>query len=72
MLLSHSGGVPLSAESDYYTMHNWDDAGINIDSRTPFRIRTNFEVIEVCGAMTVTHDCVRTPDDFIVIDAFQY
>jgi serine/threonine-protein kinase len=73
MFLSDGGGVPLSAESDYFTTHKWDDADMNIDSHSLFGIRpTDFEVIEAGDPMTVTYDCVRTPDDFIFIDDFQY
>jgi len=73
MFLSDGGGVPVSAESDYYTTHKWGDADVNIDSHSLFGIRpTDFEVVEAGDPMTVNYDCVRTPDDFIFIDAFQY
>jgi hypothetical protein len=73
MFLSDGGGVPLSAESDYLTTHKWDDSDMNMDSHSLFGIRpTDFEVIEAGDPMTVTYDCVRTPDDFIFIDEFQY
>ena len=73
MFLSDGGGVPLSAESDYFTTHKWDDSDMNMDSHSLFGIRpTDFEVVEAGDPMTVTYDCVRTPEDFIFIDGFQY
>ncbi|HSC12059.1 MAG TPA: hypothetical protein VLC97_13880 [Rhodanobacteraceae bacterium] len=73
MFLSDGGGVPLSAESDYFTTHKWGDADVNIDSHSLFGIRpTDFEVIEAGDPMTVTYDCVRTPDDFIYIDGYDF
>jgi serine/threonine-protein kinase len=73
MFLSDGGGVPLSAESDYYTTHKWDDADMNMDSHSLFGIRpTDFEVIEAGAPMTVTYDCVRAPDDFLFIDGYDF
>ena len=73
MFLSDGGGVPVSAESDYLTTHKWSDADVGVDSHALFGIRpTDFEVIEAGDPMTVTYDCVRTPDDFLYIDGFQY
>jgi hypothetical protein len=65
--------VPLSAEADDFTTHKWDDADVGIDSHSLFGIRpTDFEVIEAGDPMQVTYDCVRTPEDFLFIDGFQY
>jgi serine/threonine-protein kinase len=73
MFLSDGGGVPLTAESDAFTTHKWDDADIGIDSHSLFGIRpTDFDVVEAGDPMTVTYDCVRTPDDFIYIDSFDF
>jgi serine/threonine-protein kinase len=73
MFLSDGGGVPLSAESDYFTTHKWDDVDMGIDSHSLFNINpTDFEVIEAGDPMTVTYDCVRTPDDFLFIDGYDY
>ena len=73
MFLSDGGNIPLTGESDHYNTHKWDDPDINIDTHSLFGIEpTDFEVIEAGDPMTVTYDCVRTPEDFIFIDAFEY
>lgn len=71
MVLSDGGGIPLSAEADNYTTHKWDDADIGMDSHSLFGVRpTDFEVVDTGDPMTVTYDCVRTPDDFVFIDGY--
>jgi len=73
MFLSDGGGIPLTAEADAFTTHKWDDADIGIDSHSLFGIRpTDFDVVEAGDPMTVTYNCVRTPEDFIYIDGFDY
>jgi serine/threonine-protein kinase len=73
MFLSDGGSIPLTGESDHYNTHKWADADVNIDTHSLFGINpTDFEVIEAGDPMTVTYDCVRTPEDFIFIDDFQY
>ena len=73
MFLSDGGGVPLTAESDEFTTHKWTDADVDIDSHSLYGIRpTDFDVVEAGDPMTVTYDCVRTPDDFIYIDSFDF
>jgi serine/threonine-protein kinase len=73
MFLSDGGGIPLSAEEDYFTTHKWADADVNLGSHSLFGIRpTDFEVVDTGDPMEVTYDCVRTPDDFVFIDDFQF
>lgn len=73
MFLSDGGNIPLTGESDHYNTHKWSDADVNIDSHSLFGINpTDFDVIEAGAPMTVTYDCVRTPEDFIFIEGFQY
>jgi serine/threonine-protein kinase len=73
MFLSDGGGIPLTAESDAFTTHKWADADIDMDTHSLFGIRpTDFDVVEAGDPMTVTYDCVRTPDDFIYIDGFDF
>lgn len=73
MLLSDGGGIPLSAEADTYTTHKWDDADMNMDSHSLFGVRPiDFEVVETGDPMTTTYDCVRTPEDFIFIEGYDY
>jgi hypothetical protein len=71
MFLSDGGGIPLTGEADDFDTHKWTELGI--DTHSLFGIRpTDFEVIEAGDPMTVTYDCVRTPEDFIFIEGFQY
>jgi len=71
MFLADGGNIPLTAEADAFTTHKW--SAIGIDSHSLFGIRpTDFEVVEAGDPMPVTYDCVRTPDDFIYIDGFDY
>lgn len=73
MVLSDGGNIPLTAEADDFDTHKWSDADVNIDSHSLFGIRpTDFEVVEAGDPMTVTYNCVRTPDDFIFIDGYDY
>ena len=72
MFLSDGGGVPLTAESDAFTTRKWD-ADLGIDSHSLYGVRpTDFEVVEAGDPMTVSYDCVRTPDDFIFIDGYDF
>jgi serine/threonine-protein kinase len=71
MFLSDGGGIPLTGEADTFTTHKWDE--LNFDSHALFGIRpTDFDVIEAGDPMTVTYDCVRTPDDFVFIDGYDF
>ncbi|MEO5624877.1 MAG: hypothetical protein ABIQ70_02570 [Dokdonella sp.] len=73
MFLSDGGGIPLTAEADNFTTHKWADVDVGIDSHSLFGIRpTDFDVVEAGDLMTVTYDCVRTPDDFIYIDGYDF
>ena len=73
MFLADGGGIPLTAESDAFTVHKWSDADIDIDSHSLFGIRpTDFEVVAAGEPLPVSYDCVRTPDDFIYIDGYDY
>ena len=72
MFLSDGGGIPLTAEADDFNDHKWD-ADLNMDTHSLFGIRpTDFEVIEAGEPMTVTYDCVRTPEDFVFIDGYDF
>jgi len=72
MFLSDGGKIPLSAEIDRYTVKKWD-TDLGIDSHSLFGINpTNFDVVDTGDPRTVTFNCVRTPDDFIWIDGFDY
>jgi hypothetical protein len=69
MFLSDGGRIPLTAESDQFTVHKWADADVNMDSHSLFGVNpSDFDVIEAGTPMTVTYDCARIADDFIFID----
>ncbi|HSE13239.1 MAG TPA: hypothetical protein VLB69_11450 [Rudaea sp.] len=71
MFLSDGGSIPLTGEDDTFDTHKWADLGI--DTHSLFGINpTDFEVIEAGTPMTVTYDCVRTPDDFLFIDGYDF
>jgi len=73
MFLSDGGTIPLTAESDYYTIHKWTDSSVNIDSHSLFGLRpTNFEVIEQGDPISNDGDCTLTPADFIFIDGLDF
>lgn len=73
MLLADGGNVPLTAEADTYTTHQWDDPDIALDSRSLFGIRVDdFEVVQTGDPIDLTYDCVRTPGDFLFIDGYEW
>lgn len=71
MFLSDGGGVPLTAESDALTTHKWPELGITAQSLYGIH-PTDFEVVEAGDPIAVTYDCVRTPEDFLFIDGYDY
>ena len=73
MFLSDGGGIPLTAETDYFTSHKWDDADMNIDSHSLFGINpTDFEVVEEGDPISNSGDCKLTTADFIFIDGYDF
>jgi serine/threonine-protein kinase len=73
MLLADGGNVPLTAEADTYTTHQWDDPDIALDSHSLFGIRVDdFEVVQTGDPIDLTYDCVRTPGDFLFIDGYEW
>ena len=72
MVLSDGGNVPLIAQDDTQTTHKWD-ADLNMDSHSMFGVTiSDFEVVQTGPQIPLTYDCVRTPDDFIFIDGYDY
>jgi serine/threonine-protein kinase len=73
MLLADGGNVPLTAEADTDTTHQWDDPDIALDSHSLFGIRVDdFEVVQTGDPIDLTYDCVRTPGDFLFIDGYEW
>jgi serine/threonine-protein kinase len=61
MFLADGGNIPLTAETDAYTTHNWDE--LSMDSHSLFGIQaSDFEVIAADDPIDLTYDCVREPD----------
>lgn len=77
MVLSDSGSVPLSAESDYYTTHKWSEFGMDPATEggtillKGVRV-TDFQVVYTGEPIAYTVNCVRTPDDFLFIDGYDF
>jgi hypothetical protein len=60
MLLADGGNIALTAASDRFTTHTWDEVGI--DSHSLFGIQvTDMEVVDLGSPITLTYDCVRNP-----------
>jgi hypothetical protein len=60
MFLSDGGNIALTAASDAYTTHTWDEVGI--DSHSLFGIAvTDMEVVGLGPTVPLTYDCVRNP-----------
>jgi hypothetical protein len=60
MFLSDGGNIALTAASDAYTTHTWDEVGI--DSHSLFGIAvTDMDVVELGPTVPLTYDCVRNP-----------
>ncbi len=62
MFLADGGNVPLTAESDLYTTHSWDELSIDSHSLRGIEV-TAFEVVAADPPIDLTYDCVREPDE---------
>ncbi len=75
IVLADGGNIALTGESDRFTTAKWADLGIDshvfVDGNPSPQI-TDFEVVESGPRHVVTYDCVRTPDDFLFIDGYDY
>jgi serine/threonine-protein kinase len=75
MVLSDGGDIALTGESDRYTTKKWAELGITslvFVTGTPAPKVADFEVVETGPRLPRTNDCVRTPDDFLFIDGYDY
>jgi hypothetical protein len=60
MFLSDGGNIALTAASDTYTTHTWNEVGI--DSHSMYGIKvTDFDVVDLGPTIPLTYDCVRNP-----------
>jgi len=75
VVLADGGNIALTAESDKYTNKKWNELGITsmtfVNGPRPIQV-TDFEIIETGNRRTVTFNCIRTAEDFIFIDYFDY
>lgn len=75
IVLADGGNIALTGESDRYTTAKWAALGIDeqvfVDG-TPSPRVADFEVVETGPRHVVTYDCVRNPDDFLLIDGYDY
>ncbi|APR79101.1 Hypothetical protein A7982_04448 [Minicystis rosea] len=58
MILSDGGHTPLTAADDKYTVHKWDEVGVDPDSVGNIRI-TDMEVVDMGKPVRSTSECER-------------
>lgn len=58
MYVADGGNIALTAESDLFTTHKWEEVGFDAYSLEDLRA-TDFDVIDHGPAITWTTDCVR-------------
>jgi hypothetical protein len=58
MILSDGGNIALTAASDSYTTHSWDELGIDSYSLADLQV-SDFEVLDFGTPIALTYDCVR-------------
>ena len=62
MLLADGGNIALTAATDTYTTHKWDDPDVAVDSHSLFDLAvTDFEVVGLGPEIVNTYDCVPNP-----------
>ena len=75
IVLADGGNIALTGEADRFTTAKWAALGIDehvfVDGNPSPQV-TDFEIVETGPQHTVTYNCVRTPDDFIFIDGYDY
>ncbi|HEV7734516.1 MAG TPA: hypothetical protein VGR62_20250 [Candidatus Binatia bacterium] len=58
MILSDGGNIALTAQSDRFTTHKWDEVGVDSRSLQAIRV-TDMEVVGMGATIPLTYDCVR-------------
>jgi len=78
MVLSDGGNIALTAESDLYTTHSWDelDIGSRVFDQTVGAtdvLPSDFTMIDTGPRIAETYDCVRTviPTGVLHVDGFE-
>jgi serine/threonine-protein kinase len=60
MILSDGGNIALTAQSDRFTAHSWDEVGVDTRSLQAIQV-TDMEVVGMGTPIPLTYDCVRNP-----------
>jgi serine/threonine-protein kinase len=60
MILSDGGNIALTAQSDRFTTHKWNEVGVDSHSLTAIQV-SDMEVVGMGATIPLTYDCVRTP-----------
>jgi serine/threonine-protein kinase len=74
MFLADGGNVPLMADDGLFTVHQWSDPDIDLDSHALFGVRlSDFDVMPI-GIPIAIDDCVRNGfgDDVIFADGVDW
>jgi len=58
MILSDGGNIALTAASDRYSTHGWDELGIDSYSLADLQV-SDFEVLDFDTPIELTYDCLR-------------
>ena len=75
LVLADGGNIALTGEADRFTTAKWADLGIDehvFVHGTPSPQVTDFEIVDTGPRIALTYDCVRTPDDFLFIDGYDF
>jgi hypothetical protein len=60
MILSDGGNIALTAQSDRFTSHSWNEVGVDTRSLQAIQV-SDMEVVGMGTTIPLTYDCVRNP-----------
>ncbi len=60
MFLADAGQIALTAQSDRFTTHKWDEVGVTAQSLSGIQV-TDMEVVDMGAPIDWSGDCVRNP-----------
>ena len=60
MFLADAGNIALTAQSDRFTTHKWDEVGVTAQSLLGIQV-TDMEVVDMGDPIDWSGDCVRNP-----------
>jgi hypothetical protein len=62
MYLADGGNIALTAANDQFTVAQWTDADVNVDSHAMYALKvTDFEVVDLGTVITTGDNCIRNP-----------